>query len=210
MFSSYKKSFLSLKNAHCPSRRNILKGLALCFATSALSPFPRVAHAMTKKHKVLTVFFSKTGNTRALAQHIHAVVGGDVLELKTVHRYPDDHEATVNMAVQERRTNARPALDIPFSIDMDNYGTIFAGYPVWEYTMPMALFTFFEQYNFGGKTIIPFSTHQGSRLGNAPDDIAKLCPQATLLQGLAVRGPSARTAQAEVQQWVQSLGLATS
>lgn len=200
MFSSY-------KNTHCHSRRNILKGLALCFAVTSLSPFPRVTHAMTEKRKVLTVFFSKTGNTRALAQHIHAVVSGDVLELKTIHRYPDDHEATVNMAVQERKNNARPALDIPFSIDMPSYETIFLGYPVWEYTMPMALFTFCEQFNLAGKTIIPFSTHQGSRLGNGPSDIAKLCPQATLLTGLAVRGPNALTAQAEVQQWVQSLDV---
>lgn len=189
-------------------RRKILKGISLLLAAGSLFPFLRMAHAATGKGKVLTVFFSKTGNTRALAQHIHAVVGGDMLELKTVHRYPDDHDATVRMAVQERKSNSRPPLDVPFSVNIDSYTTIFAGYPVWEYTMPMALFTFFEQYNFSGKTIIPFSTHMGSRLGHGPEDIAKLCPHATVLEGLAVRGPSAVNAQTQVRQWVQSLSFA--
>lgn len=188
-------------------RRSILKGIALLLAAGSLSPFLRTAHAATENGKVLTVFFSKTGNTRALAQHIHAVAGGDMLELKTVQRYPDDHDATVSMAVQERKNNSRPPLDVPFSVNLHNYKTIFVGYPVWEYTMPMALFTFFEQYSFSGKTIIPFSTHLGSRLGHGPEDIAKLCPQAKLLEGLAVRGPNALNAQEQVRQWVQSLDL---
>lgn len=208
MFSWYKNNILSWSSTDSRSRRTVLKGLAFAFAAGSLSPFPRWAHAETGKGKVLTVFFSKTGNTRDLAQQIHTVVGGDMLELKTVHRYPDDHDSTARMAVEERKNNARPQLDIPFVVNMDSYHTVFAGYPVWEYTMPMALFTFFEQYDFAGKTILPFSTHLGSRLGHGPEDIAKLCPQATLLEGLAVRGPSASSAQTPVRQWLQSLGLA--
>lgn len=193
------------RSASLHSRRRMLKGCALFFAVGAIAPFAHIANAEGGKPKVLTVFFSKTGNTRALAQQIHTVVGGDMVELKTAHIYPDDHEATVKMAIQERRSNARPQLPTQLLGDVNSYDVIFAGYPVWEYTMPMAFFTFFEQYSFAGKTIIPFSTHLGSGLGNAPEDITALCPQARLLQGLAVRGTKALNAQAEVQQWLQAL-----
>ncbi len=134
------------------------------------------------------------------------MVGGDLIELKTARPYPDEHEANVKIAVVENRSGARPELATVLPDNMDDYDLIFAGYPVWEYTMPMAFFTFFERYKFEGKTIIPFSTHRGSRLGGGPSDIARLCPQAKVLDGLAVRGSEA--SPETIGDWLEKIGLA--
>jgi flavodoxin len=73
--------------------------------------------------------------------------------------------------------------------------------------MPMALFTFFESYNFSGKTIIPFCTHEGSGLGQSVNEIKKLCPRATVLEGLAIRGSNAVNAQNAVSAWLRKIGI---
>jgi flavodoxin len=190
------------------SRRKILKVIMCAIATNGFQYFPFSVHAQQEKQKVLIVFFSKTNNTRTVANLIHSVVGGDIVELKTVHPYPIDHDENVRQAVMERKNNTRPPLATIFPQNMDDYGVVFVGYPVWEYTMPMAFFTFFDKYKFAGKTIIPFSTHLGSRLGHGPEDIAKLCPQAKILEGLAVRGPEAASSQKDVIKWLQKIGMA--
>jgi flavodoxin len=189
------------------SRRKMFK-LIMCAVVSGTLQFsPFSAHAQQQKQKVLTVFFSKTNNTRTVANQIHSVVGGDIVELKTVQPYPIDHDENVRQAVQERRSNARPPLSTEFPQNMDEYDVIFVGYPVWEYTMPMAFFTFFDKYKFAGKKIVPFSTHLGSRLGHGPEDIAKLCPQAKIVEGLAIRGPEAANSQKKVFSWLQKIGM---
>lgn len=170
---------------------------------------PAISRAAARgKQKVLIVYFSHTSNTRVMAEHIQSIAGGDIIQLKTVKTYPANHNECVRVAVQENRSNARPELATVFPDNMDEYDVIFAGYPVWEYTMPMAFFTFFDQYKFAGKTIVPFSTHLGSRLGGGPRDIASLCPQAAVLEGLAVRGPQAAGSRQDVERWLQKLGLA--
>lgn len=179
--------------------------LAWCFLTGALLPAqPRE----TGGHKILIVYFSKTSNTKAVAEHIQSIVGGDLLELKTLRQYPEDHDETVKTAVQERHADARPELATVFPENMADYDVIFAGYPVWEYTMPMAYFTFFDRYKFSGKIIIPFSTHLGSRLGSGPADIARLCPEAVILKGLALRGPEAAASLKTVETWLMEIGIA--
>ena len=182
--------------------------IALVLAAGSFLLSPRSAHAAALEgQKILIVYFSKTNNTRTVAQQIQTLTGGDILELKTVQQYPDDHNATVDIAIRERRTDARPELATVFPENIEDYDIIFVGYPVWEYTMPMAFFTFFDKYKFAGKTIVPFSTHLGSRLAGGPQDIVALCPQATILEGLAIRGPNASSAGKDVQKWLQQLGV---
>lgn len=171
-------------------------------------PLHSISHAAAGNPKILTVFFSHTNNTRIVAQHIHSIMGGDSLELKTVKAYPAVHDETVKIAIQENKSNARPALSTLFPANMEEYDILFAGYPVWEYTIPMAFFTFFDQYKFSGKTIIPFSTHLGSQLGGGPRDIAQLCPEAKLVEGIAIRGPKAKNSLQEVTSWLQTLTIA--
>ena len=90
--------------------------------------------------------------------------------------------------------------------DMEKYDVIFLGYPNWWGTIPMAMFTFLEQYDLSGKTIVPFCTHGGGGLGRGVDDITRISPNATILQGFAVNGGSVSRAQNDVADWLRGLG----
>jgi flavodoxin len=129
------------------------------------------------------------GNTIVIANMIRDIVGADMFQIVTVNSYPADYDETTDVALKEQHANARPKLSTHVP-RMADYDTIFLGYPDWWGTLPMPVFSFLEEYDFSGKTIIPFCTHEGSGLGNSRSDIRRLCPKAKLLEGLAVRGSS--------------------
>ncbi|SNX53974.1 flavodoxin [Thermoanaerobacterium sp. RBIITD] len=161
---------------------------------------------MSKTENILVAYFSHSGNTRVIANQIHESVGGDIFEIKTVDSYPNNYNAVVNLARQEQKNDYRPKLAAKVK-NMDSYNVIFIGYPNWWGTMPMAVFTFLEEFDFSGKTIVPFCTHEGSALGQSVTDIKKLCPQSTILDGLAIRGSNVETAQDEVSEWLREIGI---
>lgn len=97
---------------------------------------------------------------------------------------------------EHRDTNARPA--ITNEIPIADYDVIFVGYPIWCYTLPQVMFTLFDRYDFAGKTIIPFNTHEGSGAGGTYKTIAELEPDAKMLKGLAIRGFDMEKDQSEV------------
>lgn len=164
---------------------------------------------MNNSPKTLTVFFSRTNNTRTIAEQIQSRVGGELFQVTTRKPYPENYRETTQVARVELDNNARPELAATISPDqMKGYDVIFLGYPNWWGTIPMAMFTFLEQYDLSGKTIIPFCTHEGSGLGRGPDDIARLARGATVRQGLAIRGSSVNSAQASVDNWLRGLGYA--
>jgi flavodoxin len=110
------------------------------------------------------------------------------------------------VARQELRQKARP--ELTGRVDtMGDYTVVFLGYPNWWSTMPMAVFTFLEAYDFSGKTIIPLCTHEGSGMGHSESDIAKLCPAATVLKGLAITGGSVHQAEIQIATWLRELGV---
>ncbi|MCC8189968.1 MAG: twin-arginine translocation signal domain-containing protein [Planctomycetes bacterium] len=152
--------------------------------------------------KVLVAYFSKTGNTRSVAEFIHGEVGGDLFNIAPATPYPESYQETIDIARREQSEDARPPLAATVS-GMETYSTVYLGYPNWWGTLPMAVFTFLEQYDFSGKTILPFCTHEGSGLGRGPGDIQRVCPQATVTNGLAIRGGAAASSQREVAAWVQ-------
>ena len=156
--------------------------------------------------KILVAYFSHSGNTREIANQIHEKVGGDIFEIVTVNPYPADYDSVVDQAKQEQEDNYRPELATEVE-NMDSYDVVFVGYPNWWGTMPMPVFTFLEEYDFSGKTIIPFCTHEGSGLGRSVEDITDLCPQSTILDGLAIRGSSVETAQGDVSEWLREIGM---
>lgn len=118
------------------------------------------------------------------------------------------YEETTEVAKQELRQNARPALAARIDT-MDEYQVIFLGYPNWWGTMPMAVFSFLEAYDFAGKTIVPFCTHEGSGMGRSERDIKKLCPGAEVLEGLPIRGGSVGSAANDVSAWLRKMGVIT-
>ena len=146
------------------------------------------------------------GNAQLLAQMAQEVTSGDLFLIQTVDTYPSDYRETTNLASVEQSENARPTLASHVS-NMEQYDTIVLIYPNWWGTLPQPLYTFLEEYDFSGKTILPLCTHEGSRMGSSERAIADLCPDATLLDGLAVRGGSAASAQPDVEAWINSSGI---
>jgi flavodoxin len=125
-------------------------------------------------------------------------MGGDLFEINTVKPYPADYTETTEVAKSELRKNARPELNDTVK-NMAVYHVIYLGYPNWWGTFPMAVCTFLESYDFSDKIIIPFCTHEGSGIGRSEHDIMKLCPNAKVLSGIAIKGSLVAGADIEVQ-----------
>lgn len=140
------------------------------------------------------------GNTEVIAEFIQKAVGGDLFEIDTVKEYPIDYTECTNIAKEELRQKARPELK-NYLASIDEYGTIYLGYPIWWAVQPMAVFTFLEHYDFSGKIIKPFCTHEGSGLGGSVSQIKKTCPTASVLNGLAIHGAEAAQSEKQVIQW---------
>lgn len=156
--------------------------------------------------KILVVYFSETGNTQKLAKLISDEVGGDFRRIETVKRYPTGQEL-FDYTKSERDEDARPELK-DLDVNMDDYDIIFVGYPIWWYTLPMPLYTFFDKYDFSGKTIVPFNTHEGSGDGGTYSTIKEWEKDANVLDGLAIRGGDMASDQTtRIETWLKGLEL---
>ena len=157
--------------------------------------------------KILVIYFSETGNTQKLAKLISDKVGGDFVRIETEKVYPEDYDELVDDAKKEKDNNDRPKLK-ELNINLENYDTIFVGYPIWWYQMPMAIYTFFDNYDFANKAIIPFNTHEGSGSSGTYEDIQKLEPKAKVLEGLPIRGGDMNSDQSnKVDNWLKNLDI---
>jgi len=141
------------------------------------------------------------GNTEVAAKMIQKLTGGDLFKIDTVKKYPSDYNETTEVAKKELRQNARPELSARVD-NMEDYDLVYLGYPSWWGTMPMAVFTFLEAYDFSGKTIVPFCTNEGSGMGQSESDIRKLCPDARVLKGLPIRGGRVQEAENDIADWL--------
>ena len=141
------------------------------------------------------------GNTEVAAKMAQEITGGDLFEIRTVKAYPVDYTETTEVAAVEKRNNERPELAAHVD-NMDEYDTIILGYPNWWGTPPMAVFTFLEEYDFTGKTILPFCTHEGSGMGGSERDIKRICPTAKVEKGLAIRGGTVNNAAGTIKSWL--------
>ena len=147
------------------------------------------------------------GNVEYMAQTIQQAVGGDLLRIETVEEYPLEHEALVDFAAEEQEAGARPALATQIE-NLEQYDTIFLGYPNWWGDMPQALYTFLESYDLSGKTIIPFCPHGGSGFSRTQSTIAELQPEATVREdGLTISRNDVADSAEQVTAWAQGLGL---
>ena len=145
------------------------------------------------------------GNLEYMANVIQQTIGGDLFRIETVEEYPLDHEPLVDQAAEEQDEEARPELSTQIE-NPDQYDTILLGYPNWWGDMPMALYTFLEEYDFSGKTIIPFTAHGGSGFSDTVDTIAELQPDAEVSdEGLSISRNDVAEAQEEISSWAQGL-----
>ena len=113
------------------------------------------------------------GNTQYVAMEIQEKMNADIFRIEPETSYTTNHEKLVDIASQEQEENARPAIKDKIS-DFEQYDTIFVGYPIWWSDLPMIMYSFFDEYDFSDKTIIPFSTHGGSGLADTISTIQEL------------------------------------
>lgn len=147
------------------------------------------------------------GNNEYIAQIIQRETGGDLFAIKTVQDYPITHDPLLEFAYNEKADNARPELAAQIE-NLDSYDVIFLGYPNWNADLPMPLYTFLEEYDFSGKTIIPFTTHGGSGFSRTIQTISELQPGAAVISdGLSISRNSVSAAESDVIAWVNGLNL---
>ena len=191
--------------------------LAILMLCAAIPVFAEEAPA-----RALVVYFSRAGenysvgvieegNTAKMAKIIASQTGADLFAIVPEVPYPEDYDSMLSVATQEKSEDARPA----YTGDVENweqYDTVFIGYPIWWAGVPCIVYTFLENHDFTGKTVIPFNTHEGSGQAGTQTDIENRLPDITVLQGLAVRGSRAQNdaegTGADVAKWLKQLGLA--
>ena len=176
--------------------------LSVFFSLNAFSSL--FAQTEGKQKKNLIAFFSKTGNTAKVAEAIRKNTGGTMFQIVPEIAYSEDYDETVKIARNELDTKARPAIKGKVE-NFAAYDVVFVGFPSYWATAPMSVFTFLESYDFSGKTIVPFVTHEGSSFGRSISDIASSCPKAKILDGLAIRGGDADSAETRVPEWLKKL-----
>ena len=146
------------------------------------------------------------GNVQQLAGWVQEETGGDLFSIHTSVVYPADGGELIDYAAQEQSENARPELTTHIE-NLDQYDTIFIGYPNWWADLPMAVYSFFDEYDFSGKTIIPFNVHNGSRFSRTIQTIEELEPDATVIEnGFTVNERDVADAARDVASWLQELG----
>lgn len=146
------------------------------------------------------------GNTQYVANVIQENIGADIFRIEPETPYPTDHNTLVDLAAEEQDNNARPALKSTIE-NLDQYDTIFVGYPNWWGDMPMILYSFFDEHDFSGKTIVPFNTHGGSGFSDSISTIAELEPEAVVNEdGFTESRNNVQDAEPDIIAWLENLG----
>ncbi len=150
--------------------------------------------------------YIEVGNTEVVAGKIKERIDADVFKIEMKTPYAKDYNTCIKEAKEHKNTGVRPEL-VSMPDNLDKYDTIILGYPNYWGTMPMAVFTFLEAFDFSGKTILPLCTNEGSGMGSSERDIAKICPGATLKKGLALSGSGVANADSQIESWLKTNGI---
>lgn len=219
---------------HTVSRRDMLKLGGMAAVLGLFTPIFRVSPAQAAEKqgkKALVVYFSMPetdnpqnmtreeenstvvingkvlGNTQYVAQLIQEMTGGDIFRILPQKPYPTDHRTLVDLAREEQEQDARPAI-VGKIEEPEAYDTIFIGYPNWWGDMPMILYTFLEQYDFSGKTLIPFCTHGGSGFSRTIRTMQDKQPGATVIRnGYSLSRSRMERAPSGVAEWLKEIEL---
>lgn len=165
----------------------------------------RTAQAAASEHKTLVVYFSHSGNTRAVAEQVQRKLNADILEIKPTTPYTTVYNDLTRQVKQEMEAGFKPKLQ-PINMDIQAYDTVVIASPIWWGTIALPMQSFLSEYNLAGKTILPVVTHGGSGLARSVSDIRQLCPQADVQSGLAIRSSAVNSSQVEINQWLSNLG----
>ena len=150
--------------------------------------------------------YVKVGNTEIVTGIIKELIPADTFKIEMKNPYSPVYMTCIEEAKKDLRAKARPELvSMPASID--EYDTVILAYPNYWGTMPMAVYTFLENYDFSGKTILPLCTNEGSGMGSSEREIKKTCPGADVKRGLPVTGSTAANSKSSVERWLKANGM---
>lgn len=200
----------------------IVVGLGISEVTAVSDAETQANDILNKNNtdsKILVVYFSRTGenynvgnvevgNTAMVASYIKDYLKADSFEIIPVNKYPDKYQECLDQATKEKNENARPEIQNKIT-NFDQYDTIFVGYPIWWGDLPMIMHTFFESYDFNGKKVIPFNTHEGSGDAGTYSTVQKDLPKANVTtDGLVLDGKTARSDDGKQKtiDWLKGLG----
>ena len=150
--------------------------------------------------------YVKVGNTEIVVNGMKEMIEADTFKIEMKEPYSPVYMTCIDEAKKDLKAKARPEL-VSYPETIDEYDTIVLAYPNYWGTMPMAVFTFLERYDFSGKTILPHCTNEGSGMGASERDIKKTVPGADVRRGLSITGSSAANAGGAVRSWLKSNGL---
>lgn len=176
-----------------------------------------VENPQVASDKILIVYLSRTKNTKAVAEMIQEQVGGTLIELELVTPYPEDYREIVARVAKENESGFLPPLKTKI-IDLDQYDVVFVGFPTWGMQLPPPMKSFLQEYEFSGKTVIPFNTNGGYGIGSSFEKVKELCPDSKVLEGFSTRGGSERDGllfvmeggkevevKTEVRKWLEKI-----
>lgn len=151
----------------------------------------------------MKIAYQEKGNTKMAAEFIQKAVGGDLFEIEADWDYSEDHMVLIEEAKKELQDGTRVPVR-HWLEGLEQYDTVYLGYPNWWNTMPMVLFTFLEHYDWTGKRIIPFCTNEGSGLGDSVRDIKRICKGAEMDQGASFTGSRLKNSEGQIADWAKS------
>ncbi len=192
--------------------------LFIAIAVCCVSGCSTAQTPVTEK-KILIVYLSRTSNTKAIAEIIHKMIGGDLVALELEKPYPENYTETVQQVAKENETGYLPSLKTQID-SIGQYDVVFVGFPTWGMRLPPPMKSFLRQYDLKGKTVIPFNTNAGYGIGSSFDTLKELCPNSRVLEGfstkggverdgvlLEIKGEKETAAQAEVKRWLQKIKM---
>ena len=150
--------------------------------------------------------YVKVGNTEIVAGIIKDLIPADTFKIEMKNPYSPVYMTCIEEAKKDLRAKARPEL-VSMPERIDEYDTVILAYPNYWGTMPMAVYTFLENFDFSGKTILPLCTNEGSGMGSSEREIKKTCPGAVVKKGLPITGSAAASSKSSVERWLKANGL---
>ncbi|RYZ52194.1 MAG: flavodoxin [Sphingobacteriales bacterium] len=179
------------------------------------------AHAQPEQasEKILIVYLSRTGNTKAIAEMIHKNMGGDIVLIELEQPYPADYKVTVEQVAEENEKGYLPPLKMGLD-SIGKYDVVFVGFPTWGMKLPPPVKSFLTQYDLSGKTVVPFNTNAGYGVGSSFETLKDMCQDSKVLAGFSMKGGvekdgvlfimegnKAREAVADVEAWLKKINM---
>ena len=211
-WNDFAKNMRSAYRAAMPEDQGSFN-LGIRLVRNAVNGTGTIISAQTDKEteaggKVLIAYFSWGGNTRGIAEEIQSQTDADLFEIELVTPYSDDYNTVLDQAQHDQNIQARPKIKDQVE-DFEQYDTVILGYPNWWASIPMPIASFLEEYDFSGKTIIPFCSHGGGRFGQSLTAIAKLAPDAVMGEPLSVHYSGGGSLPEDITAWLETNDIST-